>query len=106
MDSVKAHISNVASLESIIAGSDGQKIANALAKQYREQITDNEQQLEKIGGLKATLYENMIAGILNKDDYKTLKAKYTVNENRLRGALDLLNQQLENALDGSAEHLR
>jgi len=106
LDSVKSHISNVASLESIIAGSDGQKIANALAKQYREQIADNEQQLEKIIGFKATLLENMITGILTKDDFKGLKAKYNTDEVRLRSAIDILGQQLERVLDGKAERLR
>ena len=106
LDSVKAYISNVACLEEVIAGSDGQRIASALAAQYREQISDNERQLEQIGGFKAKLYENMISGVLTKDDYKTLKAKYTADGSRLRSAVDLLSQQLENALDGKAERLR
>ena len=106
LDSVKAHIANVASLEALIAGNDGQRITDALVKQYGVQIEDNERQLEQIGGFKSTLYENMISGILSKDEYKTLKAKYNADEIRLRTAIVTLNEQLEDALSGKGERLR
>ena len=105
MESIKAHIANVASLEKLVAGSDGQRIRNALVTQYATQITENESQLAQIGGFKSTLYENMISGILSKDEYKALKAKYNIDEVRLRNAVNTLHQQLENILAGTSERL-
>jgi len=106
LESVRAHVANVASLDEIISGSDGQRIKNALVKQYTSQIEENERQLEQISGFKSTLYENMINGILSKDEFKNLKAKYNADETRLRNAITNIKSQLEDALAGTGERLR
>ena len=74
--SVKAHIASIASLESLIAGLDTTRIAQELAANLKEQIAENERRLAKIREFKAGLYEHMINGNLNKDEYKALKGKY------------------------------
>jgi hypothetical protein len=89
LESVKAHIVNIVSLESIVAGSDGQKLINSLAVQQRGQIEENERQLERICGFKSSLYENMINGILTKEEYKVLKSKYNSDKEILRKGIHL-----------------
>jgi hypothetical protein len=106
LDSIKAYIASVASLEAIISGSDGQSIINALAKQYAEQIEENERQLTQVSSFKSALYENMISGNSSKDDYRTFKAKYNADELRLSGAIENLKQQLDDTLAGKSERLR
>lgn len=106
LESIKGHIAGIASLESVLAVSDGRKAAQALARQLGHQIEDNERQLTKISNFKSSLYENMVSGLLSKDDYKTLKAKYTADETRLRDAISELEIERNNALDGKAERLR
>ena len=106
LESIKGHIAGVASLESVLTVSDGRKAAQALAHQLGHQIEDNERQLTKISNFKSSLYENMVSGLLSKDDYKTLKAKYTADETRLREAIAALEIERNNALDGKAERLR
>lgn len=106
LESVKAHISGIASMESVLAASDSRKAAELLAKQITGQIEDNERQLAAIGGFKASLYENMVGGLLTKEEYKALKSGYAADELRLRGAIDALETERENALDGRAERLR
>lgn len=106
LESVKAHISGIASLESVLAVSDGRKAALALAKQIQEQIDDNENQLAKISGFKSSLYENMVSGLLTKEEYKTLKTKYTADEARLRDAIATLEAERDNAMEGRSERLR
>lgn len=106
LESIKAHISNVASLETILAGSAGQKAALALAEQYAAQIHENERQLDKIGSFKAGLYENMVSGFLSKSDYKAMKVRYAANETRLRDAITMLTNKREDALAGKSERLR
>jgi len=103
---VKAQVNNIVSLDSVLAGSDGQKAAEALAKQYLTQIAENERQLEHIAKVKSTLYENMATRVISKDDYKNFKAQYTADENRLRDAIFLLEQQREDVLSGNSERLR
>jgi DNA invertase Pin-like site-specific DNA recombinase len=103
---VKAQVANIASIDSILAGSDGQKMAKALAEQYLTQIAENERQLEHIAGFKNTLYENMITGLISKEDYRTLKAKYSADEAHQRNAIEILRQQHDDVLAGKGERLR
>ena len=105
LESVKAHVANIVSLDSVLAGSDKQKTAQALARQIEAQIADNERQIEKTTGFKAGLHENMISGILTKEEFKALKAKYTADAERLRRANETLLEERAEALAGKAERL-
>ena len=105
LDILKAQISNVTSVDSILAGSDGKRAAEAQAAHYKTQISDNERQLEKIFKVKATLYENMISGVISQDDYKLLKEKYIRDEVRIRDAISCLNQKHDDILAGKGERL-
>ena len=106
LESVKAHVAGVTSLEEVIAGSDAKRLMDALAKQYTEQIAENEKQLGQISNFKSSLYENMINGVISKDDYKTFKTKYANDEQRLREAIETLKAQLDDVLEGKSERLR
>jgi hypothetical protein len=106
LESVKSHIANIASLETILQSSDGQRVTNALVKQYTEQIAENERQLMQVAGFKTPLYENLINGVIEKEDYKLLKAKYAADEERLRGAIETLKAQLDDVMSGKSERLK
>lgn len=106
LESVKAHIAGIVTLESVLAASDSRKAAEVLAKQLHGQIEENERQLAKIVSFKSSLYENMVGGLLNKDDYKTLKARYIADEGRLHDAIAALETERDNVLDGTTDRLR
>ncbi|MCL2342872.1 MAG: recombinase family protein [Firmicutes bacterium] len=106
LGSIKAHIANIASLESVLSNCDWQRTAAALVAQYAAQIAENERQLEKVSGFKSTLYENMISGLLSKDDYRGLKEKYVGDESRFRSAIEKLRQEREDTLLGKSERLK
>jgi DNA invertase Pin-like site-specific DNA recombinase len=104
--SLKAHVTNVASLDALLATGDVKRMTEALAKQYRTQIRDNQHQLESICGFKSTLYESMITGNLTKEEYRRLKADYSADEARLNAAIERLGVELDDVLAGKAERLR
>jgi DNA invertase Pin-like site-specific DNA recombinase len=106
LESVKGHIRNIASLDAVLSGDGAQKALEVLSRQYAEQIADNERQLEKIIGFKTSLYENMVGGILSKEDYKSLKAKYAADETRLLGAIGVLKSQRDDVMSGKSERLK
>jgi len=106
LECVKAQVASIASVDSVLAGSDGQRVAKALAGQFLSQINENERQLEQLTGFKSVLYENMVVGLITTNDYKTLKAKYCADEARLRGAICTLQQQYEDVMAGKGERLR
>jgi len=106
LENIKAHIANVASLDAILSGTEGQRAASAIANQYRTAISDNKAQLAHITGFKSKLYENMVSGVISKEDYKSLKAGYSEDEERLRAAIEKLDAELSDVLSGTGERLK
>jgi len=106
MESIKAHIRNVVSIDELIAGSDSHRIAEMMLVQHMEQIAENEKQIEQISHFRSTLYENMINGIISKDDYKSFKAKYAADEARLNSAVTAIKQEIEAIRAGNGERMR
>ncbi|MCL2853593.1 MAG: recombinase family protein [Defluviitaleaceae bacterium] len=101
---IKAHITNIASLETLIAGLDSTRIASELAGRLTEQIAENERRLEKIRGYKSGLYESMMNGNLSKDEYKSLKGAYSADSDTLAIANAKLRNEIESVL--SCRHER
>jgi DNA invertase Pin-like site-specific DNA recombinase len=104
LENIKAHIANVASLETLITGLDAGRVGRELAERLTEQLNENERRLEKIREFKAGLYENMISGNLSKDEYKSLKAKYGDDADVLAAANERLKRETDDAL--SCKHER
>ena len=104
LGNVKAHISNIASLETLIAGLDATRIARELAGRLTEQIAENERRLEKIRVYKAGLYENIMNGNLSKSEHKAMKDKYSVDAETLTAANVRLQNEIEAVL--SCRHER
>ena len=102
---VKAHITNIASLETLMAGLDSTRMANELADRLREQVAENSCRLEKIREYKAGLYENMINGNLSKDEQKSLKAKYANDTVLLTDANARLQTEIEAVLSCNHERM-
>jgi hypothetical protein len=96
----------VASLDAILESGDSKRMTDALTKQYAARISDNERRLEQIRGFKASLCESLMDGLISKDDFKTLKAKYAEDESKLNTALESLRQELDDVLAGKGERLR
>ena len=104
LEIVKAYISNIVSLDALIAGMDADKIGRELAGALSEQLSENERRLEKIREFKAGLYENMISGNLSKEEYKSLKGKYSEDADVLIAANERLKREIDDAL--SCKHER
>ena len=102
---IKAHIANVASLEALIANTNADKIGRSIAASLTEQLCDNERRLDKIREFKAGLHENMIAGNLSKEEFKSLKAKYAEDADLLILANRRLRQEIDDALSCRHERL-
>ena len=104
-NSVKAHISNIASLETLIAGLDATLIARQIADRVMEQIKENECRLVKIRGYKNGLYENMMNGNLSKEEYKSLKDGYSLDADNLITANERLQTEIDAVLSCRHERL-
>lgn len=106
LECLKSYVRNVASLGEILSGIDQNRINRELVSQYTYQIKQNEQQLEKNMTFKSQLYENLISGMITKEEYTSFKAKYTRTEERIRSSISQLKAQLEDVLENRSERLR
>jgi len=104
LEITKAHIANVASLETILANINTDILGRDIAHALTGQLADNERRLDKIREFKAGLYENMIGGNLSKEEYKSLKSKYAEDADLLVAANEKLRQEIDDAL--SCKHER
>ena len=104
LDSVKAHVSNIAELERLLASLDSDRVAKELAANLTVQLRENDMRLSKIREFKAGLYETMINGDLSKEEHKALKSKYTEDADVLTGANAKLRVEIEDTL--SLKHER
>ena len=73
----EGYIDNVTCLQAILDGIDQNSINQALANEYASHIAANERQLAQALEFKARLYENLVTGTINKEEYTDYKAKYT-----------------------------
>lgn len=105
LESLKAYIRNVVSLEALLSSTDSEAMGSRLVRQIEAQIAENEHQLKQINGFKATLYENMINSVISSEDYKTFRTKYADDADRLQHAISALRQELENVRNHKSERL-
>nr|WP_312577733.1 recombinase family protein [Sedimentibacter sp.] len=105
LESLKAHIRNIVSLEALLSSADCEAISSRLERRIEAQLTENEHQLKQIAGFKSTLYENMINGIISSEDYKTFRTKYAEDTSRQQQAMTSLRQELAGVRNHTGERL-
>jgi hypothetical protein len=105
LESIKAHVSSIVSIETILEGSGRQKALHLLASRIDTQIEEIERQIKQIGIYKSALYESMINGNITSKEYREMKSDYTADEERLLNAINLLQQEKEDVLAGKSERL-
>ena len=97
-DSLKGYIDNVTCLQAILDGIDQNSINQALVNEYASHIAANERQLAQALEFKARLYENLVTGTINKEEYTDYKAKYTRVAENAKEAIRALKDKLSDVL--------
>ena len=103
---LQTHIKSVISLEELLNDISEERINHSLIEGYKAQIANNQIQLSKISAFKSSLYENFVNEIITKEEYKTMSCHYTVQMERLRDAISLLQHEMKQALDNSNDRLK
>ena len=105
-ESLKAYIQNVASLETLLNSIDQSSINQALAKEYTDHISENERRLEHAQNCKSRLYENLVEGMITKEEYASYKVKYTRQAEEIKAAITALKEKLKDVLENKSERNR
>lgn len=105
-DSLKGHIENVASLDALLSSISQERINRELVQEYTAQIKANEKQRAQIEGFKTKLYENLVSGILTKEEYLSYKRKYNADIELLQKAIAEWEERLTDVLENRSERNR
>lgn len=103
---LQAHIKSVVSLKELLNSISREQINHDLVEKYTTEIADNNRQLEEASRMKATLYGNLVKGILDKKEYRSLMDYYSAQEEQAQDAIALLREKLEQAQDDSSSRLK
>jgi Site-specific recombinases, DNA invertase Pin homologs len=106
LETLKAHIRGIVSLDSLMKSCDTSVINQKLIEQNTVQLEQNNQKIAKNKQYKSKLYENMVSGILSKSEYTALKAKYDSTIKLLTDAVSVLESENDALLNNTSERLK
>lgn len=103
---VKGHIDNIASLDLLLSSISHERINRELAREYAGHIKSCEKQLEKTESYKSKLYENLVNGMLTKEEFLSYKRKYNADIESMQAAINGWNEKLTDVLENRSERNR
>ena len=106
LEYMKTYIGNIITLDDLINTKSQQKIMMRLISRYMAQIKENRQELEKINKVKASLYENLVSGILTRDDYQLHRKQFAEEAESVKSVIEQLKQELEDVRNNTSERLK
>ena len=104
--SLKAHIENVISLDSLLSTISQERINRELVQEYSDQIASCEAQLSKGASYKAKLYENLVNGYLTKEEYLALKRQYSDEQAALQKAIGEWQEKITAVVENRSDRNR
>ena len=99
-------IAIVASLDALLSSISQERINRELAQEYAAQIRVNEKRVAQTEGFKAKLYENLVSGILTKEEFLSYKRKYNADIELFQKAIVEWNDKLTDVLENRSERNR
>ncbi|MFG6353118.1 MAG: recombinase family protein [Oscillospiraceae bacterium] len=104
LDSLKRQIQNVIDLSDLLQMTDTARLRQASMQRLQKRLDRKRQEIERAQMLLQSLYENLADGIIDRDDYKDLKAKYTRRRQEAEEQADGIREEMSQELAGSSEN--
>lgn len=104
LDSLKQHIRNVIDLSDLLQMTDTAQLRQASMQRLQKRLDRKRQEIDRAQTLLQSLYENLADGIIDRDDYKDLKAKYTRRRKEAEEQADGIREEMSQELAGSSEN--
>lgn len=104
--SLKAHINSVISLDGIINSISRERINLELVSEYTGYIKSNEEQLAKVENFKRNLYENLVSGVISKEEFLQYKQEYSAKAEDIKIAIQSWNDKLAEVVENRGDRTR
>lgn len=102
--SLKEHIANILNMEQILAYIETLPFHQAEVQKMDSQLVRKQEELARYGRLKASLYESLSDGLMDKTEYLELKASYDRKIADAQASEKKLKVELENLLQNRGEN--
>ena len=106
LHSTQAYIQNVVRLNELLDSINEEQLDRAEIAKLKAQIADNEARMDQTRRFKSTLYENFVGGMIEKDEYRDLKARYKAQMEQAQEAIDQLREEMERVTDNTSVRQR
>ena len=103
---LKSHIDNIINLDRVLQFIDDLPLKQDEVQKLDGQIIAKRAEMERYETLVMSLYENMESGIINKTEYRQMKARYNALRSDAEQAINSLNREIEDIINAGGEKNR
>ena len=104
LDSLKVHIQDVIDMSDLLAMTDTAPLRTAEAQKIQRQLDNKREEYETLQKLLMSLYENLVGGILDREEYIRLKESFSSRASEAEKQMDALRDTLTNIREHGTEN--
>lgn len=104
--SLKNHIDSIVTLNSFISSVSQERINRELVEEYMQYINANEKRLAQVESFKRKLYENLVSGMISKEEFLQYKQDYNSKAEEIKTAIEELNEKMNAVLENRSDRNR
>jgi DNA invertase Pin-like site-specific DNA recombinase len=104
LDSLKVHIQDVIDMSDLLVMTDTAPLRTAEAQKIQRQLDKKREEYEKLQKLLMSLYENLVGGILDREEYIRLKESFSARASEAEKQMDSLRDTLTNIREHGTEN--
>lgn len=104
LDSLKVHIQDVIDMSDLLDMTDTAPLRTAEAQKIQRQLDKKREEYEKLQKLLMSLYENLVGGILDREEYIRLKESFSTRASEAEKQMDALRDTLTNIRERGTEN--
>ncbi len=104
LDSLKVHIQDVIDMSELLAMTDTAPLRTVEAQKIQRQLDKKREEYEKLQKLLMSLYENLVGGILDREEYIRLKESFSSRASEAEKQMDALRDTLTNIRERGTEN--
>jgi len=103
LESVQKQIQYVISLAGLLEMAEAAPFQKAGAKKIQERMESRKREADRYRRLLESLYENMMDGVITREEYRELKKNYTELRSEAEAQAEGLQEEMVRALESSAD---
>lgn len=98
-EALKRHIQNVIDLSTLLELTDTAALQQAGVRKLQGRLNKKQEEIDRYQRLLRSLYESLTDGIIDREEYQTLKKTYSMGRDEAQGQADTLREEMSRTLE-------